>query len=42
MRNNMHDECAVVPAKPQAIRNRRARKRRIALFLISIVVFIPV
>ncbi|OTA16545.1 hypothetical protein Xbed_03472 [Xenorhabdus beddingii] len=42
MRNNMRDGMAVVPTQPQAIRNRRAWKRRIALFLISIVVFIPV
>ncbi|MEQ1969728.1 hypothetical protein ABLA30_22825 [Xenorhabdus nematophila] len=42
MRNNMHDGCAVVPTKPQAIRNRRAWKRRITLFTISLIAFIPV
>ncbi|WP_279625591.1 hypothetical protein [Xenorhabdus ishibashii] len=42
MRNNMFDECAVVPKKPQAVRNRRVWKRRVALLIISIVVFIPV
>ncbi len=41
MRNNMFDGCAVIPAKPQAVRNRRAWKRRLTLFLISIVVLIP-
>ncbi|PHM50144.1 hypothetical protein Xekk_04222 [Xenorhabdus sp. KK7.4] len=41
MRNNMFDWCVVVPKKPQAVRNRRAWKRRLALFLISIVVLIP-
>ncbi|WP_446470604.1 hypothetical protein [Xenorhabdus stockiae] len=42
MRNNMHDGSAVIPAKPQAVRNRRTWKRRITLFLISFTVFIPV
>ncbi|PHM46558.1 hypothetical protein [Xenorhabdus miraniensis] len=42
MRNNVHDAMAVVPTQPQAIRNRRAWKRRIALLIISTIVFIPV
>ncbi|MBC8947370.1 hypothetical protein Xind_03931 [Xenorhabdus indica] len=42
MRNTLFDECAVIPKKPQAVRNRRARKRRIALFTVSLIVFIPV
>ncbi|WP_269749574.1 hypothetical protein [Xenorhabdus lircayensis] len=42
MRNNMLDGCRVFPTKPQAIRNRRARKRRITPFIISLIAFIPV
>ncbi len=41
MRNPLFDGCAVIPKKPQAVRNRRAWKRHLALFLISIVVLIP-
>ncbi|PHM42383.1 hypothetical protein Xszus_02117 [Xenorhabdus szentirmaii] len=42
MRNNMLDGCAIVPQKPQAIRNRRAWKRRLALFITLSIAFIPV
>ncbi|PHM56521.1 hypothetical protein Xhom_02014 [Xenorhabdus hominickii] len=42
MRNNMRDGCAVIPTQPQAVRNRRAWKRCLALLIVSIVVFIPV
>jgi hypothetical protein len=41
MRNNMLDGNSAVPKKPQAIRNRRVWKRRIALLITSLIVFIP-
>ncbi len=41
MRNNMRDGSAVIPEKPQAIRNRHARPRRITLFIMSLIAFIP-